>query len=907
MDVNNTNIQNLDKIYMQLVATSSLWDLQQDDFIRTLSKNLSEILSVDNVSVFVIEEDQDLVIQKNHYIASKQKHYPYLVFKISDFPILFESIWELRVWGEEDAANSPRLKELRDSYIIPSNISSSLYCSIHNDGKLIGGVRLDHIGQKRKWMETEKRFLCSIADMISTRLVTTKVLEEKDQRYRSIFENSSDGMFLIKDNVCIDCNDAAEELFACKREDILQKHALVFTPEFQENKVTSRQFGREKFLAALKGEKQSFEFIYKRLDGTIFPADVILNRFDSMGQTFLMTTIRDITHRRIAETKIIVSNRKMLEQNKCLALMNELSNKLQGINSIEEIYQNTLESLSKMPLSPAIAIYKVDKAKEQIKFYKGTGFSDEAKVNLSTVPFNIDLDLQSFLTKGKAKYYADLANETRFESNLIKQLLDYGIKSMVEMPFITNGERIATLYLTYTRTNSVRPEILELLFSISKTVSLALENSQSRSKLAHMAHHDSLTSLGNRALFHMEFKEKANTNAALYLLDLDRFKEINDTLGHFTGDRILQLIGPRLNSLIDQHEHLVCRLGGDEFIVLVYDIKTKEEANKIAKAILKSLRKPFLLDDFTLEIDCSVGVALYPQDGKNSHELLRSADVAMYQAKQTGSGHTLYQEHLDVHTPERLTMIAELGNSIEAGQLFLNYQPKINLTNNEVVGFEALVRWDHPRLGLLGPGLFVPLIEMSNSIFQLTEEVIHQALAQQQKWREQGHNFSVAVNLSARNLIDERIIELLKVVLDKYETPKNMLELEITETAVMNDAQKAISYLKQISDLGILISIDDFGTGYSSLAYMHKLPVHKLKLDREFIMGMLDNEQGESIVKTIISLSKTLNLDIIAEGVEDQDTLDKLKTMECDQAQGYHICKPNTWESIENWLKEKNH
>ncbi len=897
--------QNLDKIYLELATTPSLWDIKQADFLRTLCKSIADALAIEIVSVYVIENDNNTITQRNQYISSKQKHYSGLEFQMKDFPILLKPIREFRITGTHDSKNSIHLKELHDNYIIPMNIGASLYCAIHNRGKLLGGVCVEHVGEQRKWTEDEKRFLCSVSDLIAQRLHSSKALEEKEERYRAVFENSADAMFLTKNGICIDCNDTAEELFKCERKDLLQQSGLIVSPEFQPNGKSSEVFGKEKINAAMNGAKQSFEFTYKRFDNTFFIGEVKLRRVEISGEPFLLNSIRDISEHKIAQEKITLSKEKVLEQNKCLSLMNELSNKLQDIKTVDDIYRHTIETLIKMPLSPKAAIYSVNYEQKHLNYKTGAGFSPDVIKKFSVLPLNENFDA-FFLSTGKAIYSEDLSTETRFDATLATQLYASGIKSLVEVPFLINGVRTAVLYLAYAETHSVSPEVLEILYSISKSVNLALENIKTRSELAYMAHHDSLTGLGNRALFHTEFNTLSYKNAALYLLDLDHFKEINDTLGHFTGDRVLQLIGPRLSNLINHHKHLVCRLGGDEFIVLVYDIKTDEIATQIAEAILDCLREPFKIDDLSLGIGSSIGVALYPKDASDSHELLRSADVAMYQAKKTGSGYFLYEKQLDIHTPDRLTMIADLGNSIDSGQLFLHYQPKIDLKSNAVVGFEALARWNHPRLGILAPNLFIPLIEMSPSIFQLTEEVLRQALAQQKQWLDRGYNFSVAVNISARNLIDERIIGLLENVLKEYNTPANMLELEITETAVIYDAYRASNYLKQISDLGILISIDDFGTGYSSLAYMNKLPIHKLKLDREFIMGMLDNQQGENIVKTIISLSKILELDIIAEGVEDQETLDKLKAMECNQAQGFHICRPNSWDKIEHWLENRN-
>jgi diguanylate cyclase (GGDEF)-like protein len=449
----------------------------------------------------------------------------------------------------------------------------------------------------------------------------------------------------------------------------------------------------------------------------------------------------------------------------------------------------------------------------------------------------------------------------------------------------------------------------ETLYVISNNVSQSLANAHQFNKLEFMAHHDSLTGLPNRSYFHRAFRDRSNRpgfqSASLLLLDLDRFKEINDTLGHHIGDELLQKIGPRLNRAFTSRDILISRLGGDEFTVLLEGVPGRDDIVAFAERVLDCLREPFSIGEMTLEIDASIGIARYPQDGEDSHALLRSADVAMYEAKSRGSGINLYDREQDKHTPERLALTAELNNAIRNNDLLLHYQPKVDLNSGDVCGFEALVRWQHDRLGLLYPDKFIPLAEVGDSIHHLTRKVLDIALRQQQQWFNAGYQLPVSVNLSARNLIDERCTEVLRELLERYGTPRGMLELEITETALMQDADTALQQLMQMADLGIKLSIDDFGTGYSSLSYLRRMPIDALKIDRMFVKDMLSSNQDTAIVSSTIALAHNLGLNVIAEGVEDEATMDCLKDNNCDQVQGYFVCRPAAWDDIESWLKQR--
>ena len=909
---NNTQLNSsnkLDELYLRFASNPLLWSLDSDDFMQSLCKNIAEALQTERTAIYILESDNDTITLKNRYILSKNKHYSGFTFKKSEHGEYFKHLDSSRIIATSDVKSDTSLTDFTRDYTDAFNIHASLSCTIRHSGKLLGMVSVEHVNQKHEWSELEKRFLTSMSDLISQRVNALKLSEEEEDRYRSVFENSGDGMFLMKDNAFVDCNQALLELLNCSREQVLQKIPTDFTLEFQPNGISTLEMSNEKVTAALAGEKQNYELTLARFDGSLVPTELTLNRIRINSRTFILCTVRDITNRRKTEKEIAISREKIIEQNKGLSLINELSIQLQGSYTSDEIYEKTLDAIAKVLPQPRISIFTIDNDKQLLHFKSARRHKSEDIEKLTVMPINPDFH-NSALETGKPINVPNIENDPLIFPNIKKALLEMGFKSMILVPLIVKNQRAAILYLVYDELEDIKENDQSVLISISKTVSLALDNAHTHAELAYLAHHDSLTGLGNRTYFHKQFLDKVNPDnyqaATLYLLDLDRFKEINDTLGHFTGDKLLQQIGPRLNTALHNRKFAISRLGGDEFIVLVYGIIDTSEASDIASNILSCLRMPFQIDDLNLEIDSSIGIAIYPKDGKDSHALLRSADVAMYQAKKSGLGFTLYKPDTDIHTPERLTMIAELGTSINSGQLFLHYQPKINLHNNEIIGFEALARWDHPRLGLLSPNVFVPLIEMSNSIFQLTEEVLHQALSQQMSWRKSGFNYTVAVNLSARNLIDDRIVNLLENLLKHYNTPANMLELEITETTLMQDIYSATDYLKQISNLGIQLSIDDFGTGYSSLAYINRFPVNKIKLDREFIMGMLSSGHGDTIVRTIINLAKTLDLVVIAEGVEDLDTLNRLRIMGCNQAQGYHICRPNTWDKIEKWIKQTN-
>jgi diguanylate cyclase (GGDEF)-like protein len=426
----------------------------------------------------------------------------------------------------------------------------------------------------------------------------------------------------------------------------------------------------------------------------------------------------------------------------------------------------------------------------------------------------------------------------------------------------------------------------------------------------HQALHDALTGLPNRELFRDRIDQairatrRSGEAAVVMIMDLDHFKEINDTLGHHHGDLLLQEVSRRLQAALRDSD-TVARLGGDEFGVLLPRAAGSQDATAVAGQLLVALREPFVLEGMRLEIDASIGIALHPVHGEDVEMLNQRADIAMYSAKQGGRGYMIFEPELDRHSPRRLALAGGLRSAINQDQITLYYQPKADLRTGQIVGVEALARWDHPEFGIVGPSEFVPIAEQTGLITPLTSHVLDVALRQIREWSDNGLELSIAVNLSARSFLDTQLAVEIPRLLARWDVRAEQLELEITESMLMTDPARAEATLARLSQIGLTLSVDDFGTGYSSLANLKRLPVDVIKIDKSFVMEMAVDASDAAIVRSTIDLAHNLGLRVVAEGVESEDAWRHLEALGCDYAQGYFLSRPLPADAATRLIRER--
>ncbi|MBU1234531.1 MAG: EAL domain-containing protein [Proteobacteria bacterium] len=423
----------------------------------------------------------------------------------------------------------------------------------------------------------------------------------------------------------------------------------------------------------------------------------------------------------------------------------------------------------------------------------------------------------------------------------------------------------------------------------------------------HRALHDELTELPNRILIEerldhgLTVAKRRREPLAVLLMDLVRFKEINDSLGHFYGDYLLQEVAHRMQGVVRESDTLA-RFGGDEF-AMVLPATTLSQAVMISQKIAAAVEEPFLLEGHNVNVGISIGIALYPEHGLNSETLILYADMAMYDAKRNDVIYAIFNPDQDRTTFNRLVMVGELREALLHKQMFLDYQPKVSIRKKGIIGVEALLRWQHPDKGIIGPDDFIPLAEQAGLIKSLTTLVLDKALEQCSLWEQAGLQIPVAVNLSIKNLHDLDFPKEVKKLLKKWQVVPHLLVLEITESCIIVDQERVASVVRELKSNGIKLSIDDFGTGYSSISYLKKFPAREIKIDKSFVIDMVHNEDNAVIVKSTIDMVHNIGGQVVAEGVEDEATQDLLTELGCDFLQGFHVCRPLSPNLITEWFQ----
>ncbi|UMR28751.1 EAL domain-containing protein [Massilia sp. MB5] len=660
----------------------------------------------------------------------------------------------------------------------------------------------------------------------------------------AILDNVMFGVMFVRNRAIVSVNRRCEELFGYEPGQMLgSSTSIVFPTSFDFESAGARQYP-----TLSNGEYFSEERHYRRKDGTLFWCMVSGCAIDhSRPNEGSIWVYADITARKEAEDKLRLS-----------------------ATVLEHIADGV------MVIDARGTIVAVNPAFTQI-----TGYTEEEA-----------LGRDRMLTRSGRQ-------DDAFHEGLWKELETTGYWRGEIWNLRKNGEQ----YLEWLTLSAVRDSrgIATYYVGVFSDITQVKE---SQEKLDHLAHHDPLTALPNRLLFNDRLQHalqragREGEQLALLFIDLDRFKNVNDTLGHHIGDELLKQVAHALSDKLREGDTLA-RLGGDEFIVLLENVDGQFSASLVAEKLVGMFEQPFMVAGHELFVTCSVGISLFPEDAQDINMLIRNADVAMYQAKARGrNGYRFYAPSMTGEGVERLRLETFLRRSIEKEEVFLNYQPQVEIDTGKLIGVEALLRWNHPELGLVPPFRFIPLAEDTGFINQLGKWVLYEACRQMVRWQEAGlHVPKIAVNLSVKQFERGSIVSMVADILRETGLEPQRLQLEVTESVIMNTGD-AMAFINDLHKIGVGLAIDDFGTGYSSLAYLKQLPVQTLKIDRSFIKDISTDVNDEAIAIAIIQLGKSMNLSVIAEGVETDEQAAFLLRHGCNQAQGYYYSRPVTPEDL---------
>lgn len=691
---------------------------------------------------------------------------------------------------------------------------------------------------------------------VTEKKAAERALRESEELYRSLVETSPYGVLLAEfSGTIVTANPQAARLYGYEQaEDLTGRSlgSLLPPPERERARADWQRIVHDS--AAL-----DMKYSMVRQDGSTFPAEISVRlvRDEAEEITGVLAVVRDITARKRAETAIRQSEKQyrgLVEASPNSIVAADMKGRILTVNprTLAALRYERVEDLAGMHVLDLVAPDSHPRARDMFQRYLESGHQEET------------LEVQ-FLRRDGTTFPAEV--------------------SMAVIPDDNEGG--------------------SGLIVVARDIS---ERKAYEDQLRHLAFDDPLTGLPNRTLFQDRLDQAVllarheTSTVAVLMMDLDRFKDVNDTLGHRYGDLLLQQVAERFRAELRESDTLA-RLGGDEFAALLMDTDGMG-ATLTAGRLLSALTHPFDLDGHPFYVATSIGIAVYPDHGDDAASLLRRADVAMYNAKRRAVGSALYSATTDPNSTERLRLVAGLREAVKEKSFHLVYQPKLDLENRAVTAVEALVRWTHPDLGPIPPGRFITLAEETGLIRPLTSWILEEAIRQAHGWLDAGLPLKVAVNLSASNLGDPDLVDSIGTLLQRYDLPASQLEIEITESALMEDPEGSRAVLSFLHDIGISVSLDDFGTGYSSLSYLQRLPIDQIKIDRSFLLAMAAGDrQAGVIVGTVVDLGHNLGLRVVAEGVETQEQMDILAAMRCDVVQGYFVSRPLSPEKIPEWME----
>jgi diguanylate cyclase (GGDEF)-like protein/PAS domain S-box-containing protein len=685
------------------------------------------------------------------------------------------------------------------------------------------------------------------------------MLQHSENKYRVLFEDSADATWLMDEKGFLDCNSAALQMFgyAIGTEML---HPADVSPPSQPDGTNSRTAAERKIAAAFLNGNERFEWLHQRKNGSTFPAEVCLTALTLSGRPRLLATVRDITDRKLADDALLLKT-AMLEA--------QAETTIDGILVVDESDHIVLANKQ----------FGLDFGIPQEVLSTGDDLIVRKHVTDQVEAPDAFVKRVNYLNSHRSEKSRD---ELRFKSG---KIFDRYSAPLVDSKGRYRGR------IWYFRDITDRKVAEE--------------------RIQFLAYYDALTGLPNRTLLQDRLAKalagasRRNDKVALLFLDLDGFKIINDSLGHSVGDLLLKQIADRLKRF-SRDQDTVARLGGDEFLIVLSDVKDIPDAAVAAERLMDAMTGGFVVQGHPLSVSCSLGISIFPEHGVDGETLIKHADAAMYSAKDNGRNNIqLFTDQMNAQAVERLALESSLRRALEKKELFLVYQPQMDVATGKITGLEALLRWQHPELGLVPPDRFIRIAENSGLIIPIGEWVLRAACSQARRWQDEGiPPVVVAVNVSAVQFRQPGFCALIKRVLEETGLAPQYLGLELTEGLLLADADVTFAVLQDLKAMGLSLAIDDFGTGYSGFSYLRHFWVSKLKIDRSFIRDVAVNPDDAAITAAIISMAKSLRLKAVAEGVENEAQMSFLRAHHCDEIQGYYFSRPLTAEKAADKLRD---
>jgi diguanylate cyclase (GGDEF)-like protein/PAS domain S-box-containing protein len=743
--------------------------------------------------------------------------------------------------------------------------------------------------------------------------VTERVMRDEDlQRFRTAMEGSGEAIALL-DRASMRYLDVNQTL--CDLVGYTRQELLTMSPMDLSDRLNRADFERryDAIIANPNSSPSKVEGNYRHKNGSLIPVESRRRALHTDSGWIMLTTSRDITERREAQSRILYLNR-------VYALLSGINTLIVRVRDREELFREACRIAVTVGGFLKCWIGMVDRGTAMIVPVASEGMDEEMLTLIrdrftliEDAPFGDTLVARSI--RSKAVVVANhLENDQ--QGVLFSHYSSAGVQSIAALPLVVADEVVGVIALYSGEQAFFHEAEMKLLTELSGDIAFAIDYIEKRERLSYLAYYDVLTGLANRSLFlervaqHMRGATEAGQRLAVFLIDLERFKSINDSLGRSAGDAVLRhtaewLIGNAGDA------SLVARVGADQFAAVLPAVEQQGDLARLLEKWMDAFQQhPFLREDAVFSIGAKVGVALFPNDGKDADTLLKNAEAALKKAKSSGSRYLFYTQAMNEAVATRLTMENQLRQALENEEFVLHYQPKVSLASGDVVSAEALIRWNDPRTGLVPPGRFIPILEETGLIHEVGRWALRKSIEDHRRWLATGLvPVRVAVNVSPLQLRNRGFTAEIGKSIGTDANAASGLELEITESLIMEDVKRSIASLRAIRAMGITIAIDDFGTGFSSLSYLARLPVDSLKIDRSFVTDMTTSSEGLALVSTIINLAHSLKLTVVAEGVETGEQLRLLKLLNCDEMQGFHFSKPVPVAVFEDKFlrKQKNH